>query len=102
MSFFMALAFALNIFSVIPMAESHAKGEDASHYMTSAMNDVSKTPAMLHHDHVEKCGVASCAIALPAHFSVTATVFGTKIPFNTIVAQATLRHLTPPDRPPKI
>ncbi|MCF8466349.1 MAG: hypothetical protein K9G33_03020 [Sneathiella sp.] len=97
----MALAFALNIFAVMPAAESHEKGEDASHHMISATGDFSKAPAKSHHNHMEKCGVASCAIGLPAYFSVTTTAFGTKTPFNTIVAQVTLRHLTPLDRPPK-
>ncbi|WP_373086115.1 hypothetical protein [Sneathiella sp.] len=97
----MALAFALNIFAVIPAAESHEKGENVSHYVISAMGDFSKAPAKSYHNHVEKCGVASCAIGLPAYFSVTTTAFGTKTPFNTIAAHATLRHLTPLDRPPK-
>ncbi len=102
MSFFMALVFALNIFAIVPMAESHAKGEDISHYMISATDDSTNASTKLHHNHVEKCGVASCAIVLPTYFSVSATVFGTKTPFNTIVAQVTSRHLTPPDRPPNI
>lgn len=102
MSLFLALAFVLNVFAIIPSAESHETGEHASHYMVSTAGDLANSHETDRHNHIEKCGMASCAIGLPLHFIVTTTAFGTKTPFDMWSMQVTSHHLTPLDRPPKI
>lgn len=101
-SLFLALAFVLNVFAIIPSAESHEQGEHASHYMVSTADDLPNSHEIDRHNHMEKCGMATCAIDLPLHFIVTKVAFGTKTPFDIRTTQVTSRHLTPPDRPPNI
>lgn len=97
----MALAFVFNVFAIIPSAESHEKSEHASHYMVSTADDLSNSHETDRHNHIEKCGMVTCAIGLPSHFTATTTTFVTKTAFDIWTAQAASRHLTPLDRPPK-
>ena len=102
MSIFVALAIALNVFAIIPSAESHEANESPSHFMVSATGDLSKSHETDRHNHIEKCGMVSCAIGLPANFQVTTTTFGTKTPFDVIAVQVLSLASAPPEHPPKI
>ena len=101
MSVLIALAIALNVFAVIPSAESHAASESASHFMVSAAGDLSKSHETDRHNHIEKCGMTSCAISLPANFQVTPTAFGTRTTFDAFTIQVASLASVPPEQPPK-
>ncbi|MEH6524919.1 MAG: hypothetical protein V7723_02515 [Sneathiella sp.] len=101
MSFVIALIFVFNIFAIVPLSESHSKDSDISHFMVSAMDDMSERPDKMRHDHIEKCGVASCSIAVPDFSSATSAVFGQKTSFSVSTTQLGSLHVIPPDRPPR-
>tara|TARA_R110000782_G_scaffold259957_1_gene351033 strand:+ start:3188 stop:3538 length:351 start_codon:yes stop_codon:yes gene_type:complete len=100
-SLFMAIAIALNVFAIIPTAESHQAIESATHFMVSAADDLSKSHETDRHNHIEKCGMTSCAISLPANFQVTPTAFGTKTSFDAFAVQVASLASAPPEQPPK-
>jgi|TARA_R100000455_G_scaffold30049_1_gene20724 hypothetical protein len=101
-SIFMTLAIAINVFAIIPSAESHEAIESVSHIMVSAADDLSKSHETDRHNHIEKCGMISCAFSLPANFQVISTAFGAKTPFCVIAVQVASISFAPPKHPPKI
>ena len=98
----MVLAVVLNVFAIIPSAESHEANESPSHFMVSATGDLSKSHETDRHNHIEKCGMISCAFSLPANFQVISTAFGAKTPFCVIAVQVASISFAPPKHPPKI
>jgi hypothetical protein len=101
-SIFIALAFVLNVFAIIPAAESHDADESASHFMATTTDDLSKSHDSDRHNHIEKCGMISCAISLPVNFQVSSTAFVTKTSFDVIAVQVASLAFAPPKHPPKI
>ncbi|CAH1387970.1 hypothetical protein [Candidatus Nitrotoga sp. M5] len=100
--FIVAVAFAFGVFSGMPASAHHADTAGQSHFDTAIDDHLTSSHKQTQGSHIEKCGVASCAIAMPLHFTVTTTAFGTKTPFDMWSMQVTSHHLTPLDRPPKI
>ncbi len=101
-SVLIALLFALNLLSVIPISENHPKDNGITHSVTIKHDDFAHDQDRQVHDHVEHCGMASCAIAFNNfdtnsvnHFNVKARYLITDIVLDTL-------HHTPPGRPPLV
>jgi len=95
-----ALLFALNLLSVIPISENHPKDNGITHSASMKIEDSAHKHKKQIHDHVEHCGMVSCAIAFSDFNSLTVNYFDVIARFQIINTKLNTLHHTPSGRPP--
>lgn len=101
MSFLLALSLTLSVFSMGQVSAHMDVYDSPSQITESSENHKTSNHESTKSFHIEKCGIASCAIAFPDFFTYSSTEFGKKVPFEVTSSRVASLGYLPPHRPPK-
>ncbi|GLQ07444.1 hypothetical protein [Sneathiella chinensis] len=100
MAFAMLVAFVTSLFSVIPTSLSHAKNHEGSHIMSVQGMAPAPSPENTRHMHMEKCGMTSCSVSVPAMENGSVLLAARQVHFTDLNSIPSGLDLAPPGRPP--
>ncbi|WP_169566351.1 hypothetical protein [Sneathiella limimaris] len=96
----LALAFALNVTSMMWQDEMHESSSSSHIHMTQMQTDDDASSDRKFADHVTECGIASCAISLAKPPAMGTPVRIHVSRFNEFTEQPVSIDQSPDERPP--
>ena len=92
--------FLVNLVSVIPSAMHHPKEHGVTHQILSDAVDLAKSAEKQRHDHIENCGMISCAVAISRYEPNIAEIRVVQMQYDATGDALISFDRVPPGRPP--